>query len=91
MPAHSHAHLVADLNSAAEQLTYPGTQISTLQEVFDFVECADPKHQMLWNIESKVDAAHPNKTTSVEEFVERQYAMFAGSAYRNSIMVSLIL
>jgi len=68
-----------------EQLTYPGTQISTLQEVFDFVACADPKHQMLWNIESKVDAAHPNKTTSVEEFVERQYAMFAGSAYRNSI------
>jgi len=68
-----------------EQLTYPGARISTLQELFDFVECADPKHQMLWNIESKVDAVHPNKTTSVEEFVDRQYEVFAGSAYKNSI------
>ena len=28
----------------ALQLTYPGTRISTLEEVFEFVECADPEH-----------------------------------------------
>ncbi|KAH9919122.1 PLC-like phosphodiesterase [Fomitopsis serialis] len=29
------------------QLTYPGTRISTMQEVFDFVDCADPEHKIL--------------------------------------------
>lgn len=73
----------------AEQLTYPGTRISTLQETFDFVECADPEHQILWNIESKVDANQPNKTVSPEDFANAQYAVFASSVYKNSITVSL--
>lgn len=56
--------------------------------MFDFVECTDPRHQILWNIESKVDPIRPNKTVSVEDFVDRQYEVFAGSAYKRSITVS---
>ncbi|KDQ54804.1 hypothetical protein JAAARDRAFT_349685 [Jaapia argillacea MUCL 33604] len=67
------------------QLTYPGTRISTLQEVFDFVECADPSHQVLWNIESKIDARHPNRTASADDFVKKQHALFAASPYYRSI------
>ncbi|KII93720.1 hypothetical protein PLICRDRAFT_101113 [Plicaturopsis crispa FD-325 SS-3] len=67
------------------QLTYPGTPISTLQEVFDFAECADPAHQILWNIESKLDARNPNRTVSVQEFVDRQYEVFKASPYHRSI------
>ncbi|KAL1952254.1 hypothetical protein VTO73DRAFT_1403 [Trametes versicolor] len=67
------------------QLTYPGTRISTLQETFDFVECADPQHAVLWNIESKIDARHPNRTLGVTDFVEKQHAVFARSPYKNSI------
>ncbi|KAI0823113.1 PLC-like phosphodiesterase [Trametes gibbosa] len=67
------------------QLTYPGTRISTLDEVFDFVECADPQHEVLWNIESKIDARHPNRTLGVADFVGRQHAAFRRSPYRDSI------
>ncbi|OBZ79244.1 Cytochrome b-c1 complex subunit Rieske, mitochondrial [Grifola frondosa] len=67
------------------QLTYPGTRISTLQEVFDFAECADPTHQILWNIESKIDAEHPEKTKSVQDFVQKQNAIFSASPYVSSI------
>ncbi|KAI9059675.1 PLC-like phosphodiesterase [Trametes sanguinea] len=67
------------------QLTYPGTRISTLEEVFDFATCADPRHEVLWNIESKIDAQHPNLTLGVPDFVERQYEVFKNSPYKNSI------
>lgn len=69
------------------QLTYPGTRISTLKEVFDFVECADPSHQILWNIESKINALHPNRTLGVRDFVDKQHALFAASPYHGSITV----
>ncbi|EIW86408.1 PLC-like phosphodiesterase [Coniophora puteana RWD-64-598 SS2] len=68
-----------------QQLTYPGTRISTLQEVFDFVECADPTHQILWNIESKVDARCSNCTKEPEMFARLQQASFAASPYHKSI------
>ncbi|GJE87811.1 PLC-like phosphodiesterase [Phanerochaete sordida] len=73
------------LNNYPLQLTYPGTKISTLEELFDFAECADPAHQILWNIESKINAAHPNQTLGVDDFVEKQYALFTNSAYKSSI------
>lgn len=69
------------------QLTYPGTRISTLKEVFDFVECADPSHQVLWNIESKIDPEYPNRTLGVADFVNHQHALFATSPYHKSITV----
>lgn len=71
------------------QLTYPGTRISTLQEVFDFVECADPAHQILWNIESKINPQYPNRTLGVQDFVQKQHAIFSASPYTSSITVSL--
>ncbi|KAF9270547.1 PLC-like phosphodiesterase [Marasmius fiardii PR-910] len=68
------------------QLTYPGTRISTLRELFDFVDCADPQHQIRWNIESKIDPVFPNRTKSVHEFVRKQYEAFSQSSYRYQIM-----
>ncbi|KAH8120662.1 PLC-like phosphodiesterase [Phellopilus nigrolimitatus] len=67
------------------QLTYPRTRISTLEELFDFVKCADPDHQILWNIESKSDPSLFNRTKSVSEFVERQHEVFESSGYKDSI------
>ncbi|KAJ8517046.1 hypothetical protein ONZ45_g5707 [Pleurotus djamor] len=67
------------------QLTYPRTRISTLKETFDFVECADPKHTIKWNIESKIDAPFPNLTRGVDDFVTKQHALFVASPYRRSI------
>jgi glycerophosphoryl diester phosphodiesterase len=67
------------------QITYPGMRISTLKEVFDFVECADPSHQILWNIESKIDPEYPNRTLGVADFVDSQHALFAASPYHQSI------
>ena len=58
-----------------------------MQEVFDFVECADPSHHVLWNIESKINARHTNQTRSVGDFVQKQYAIFAASPYKLSITV----
>ncbi|KAI0762738.1 PLC-like phosphodiesterase [Fomes fomentarius] len=67
------------------QLTYPGTRISTLRELFDFVKCADPARQVLWNIESKIDAQYPNRTLGVADFVQKQYELFNESGYKQSI------
>ena len=61
-----------------------------MQEVFDFVECADPAHQVLWNIESKIDAEFPNLTLGVDDFVTKQHALFDKSPYKSSITVSLL-
>lgn len=68
-----------------QQLLYPGARISTLKEVFDFVSCADPTHQMLWNIESKIGAHFPNRTAGVQDFVQKQHVIFQSSAYYRSI------
>ncbi|KAK0233313.1 PLC-like phosphodiesterase [Armillaria fumosa] len=68
-----------------QQLAYPGTKLSTLKELFDFVECVDPEHGMLFNIESKIDADYPNRTRSVDDFVEYQYATFSKTYYIYSI------
>lgn len=62
-------------------------RISTLKEVFDFVECADPSHQILWNIESKINPQYPNRTLGVGDFVDKQQAIFASSSYHKSITV----
>lgn len=50
------------------QLTLPGTKISTLAEVFDFVDCATDD-EILFNIESKVDGDFRNLTRGPEDFV----------------------
>jgi hypothetical protein len=63
------------------QLTYPGTKISTLREVFEFAQCADPQRQISWNIESKIDPVLPNKTRGVADFVSRQHKEFLDSSY----------
>jgi glycerophosphoryl diester phosphodiesterase len=67
------------------QLVYPGARISTLREVFDFVSCADPSHQILWNIESKINPQYPNRTAGVDDFVQKQHAIFISSPYYQSI------
>lgn len=56
------------LNEFPQQLTLPGTKISTLQEMFDFVECATDD-EILFNIESKVDGDFRNLTRAPEDFV----------------------
>jgi len=63
------------------QLTYPGTKIPTLREVFEFAECADPEHRISWNIESKIDPIFPNKTQGVVDFVRAQHKEFVNSSY----------
>ncbi|KAF8609709.1 PLC-like phosphodiesterase [Ceratobasidium sp. AG-I] len=67
------------------QLTYPGTKISTLPELFNFLDCADPSHKVELNIESKVDAQFPNLTRTPEDFVKLQYALFKSSKYYGKI------
>ena len=61
-----------------------------MQEVFDFVECADPEHKILWNIESKINPQYPNRTLGVEDFVKRQHALFSASPYASQITVCCI-
>jgi hypothetical protein len=78
--------LLRSIDSAL-QLIYPGMRISTLKEVFNFVECADPSHQILWNIESKINPQYPNRTLGVGDFVDKQQAIFASSLYHKSITV----
>jgi len=53
----------------------PGTKISTLKEMFEFVDCAtdDP---VLFNIESKVDGDFRNLTRTPEEFVAAMGKIF---------------
>lgn len=58
-----------------------------MQEVFEFVECADPGHQIRWNIESKINAQYPERTRGVQDFVRRQSAVFRASPYYSSITV----
>ncbi|OAX44849.1 PLC-like phosphodiesterase [Rhizopogon vinicolor AM-OR11-026] len=67
------------------QLVYPGARVSTLWEVFDFVACADPSHQILWNIESKINPQYPNRTAGVDDFVQKQHEIFLSSPYYRSI------
>ena len=57
--------------------------------MFAFAECADPEHQIQWNIESKINAQFPNQTLGVEDFVQKQHAIFAATPYRPSITVSI--
>ena len=61
------------------QLVKKGTKISTLGEMFEFVKCADPEGTVQFNIESKLDPAYPNRTRSVEDFVQLQLAAFKAS------------
>jgi glycerophosphoryl diester phosphodiesterase len=63
------------------QLTYPGTKITTLREVFEFVQCADPRRNISWNIESKINPILPNNTRGVADFVRRQHKGFVNSSY----------
>ncbi|KAG8689824.1 hypothetical protein FRC11_000339 [Ceratobasidium sp. 423] len=67
------------------QVLYPGTKISTLPELFDFLDCADPGHEVELNIESKVDARFPNLTRSPEDFANAQYKLFKSSKYYSKI------
>ena len=64
------------------QLTYTGTKISTLGEVFDFVRCVDKKRALNFNIESKVNPLTEGSTRSPEDFVAAQYAAFVKSGYQ---------
>lgn len=57
------------LNDFPFQLTLPGTKISTLPEMFDFVKCATDD-EILFNIESKVDGDFRNLTRTPEDFAE---------------------
>ncbi|KAF8624859.1 hypothetical protein AX15_005738 [Amanita polypyramis BW_CC] len=71
----------------ALQLTYPGTRISTLKELFAFANCVDPKRKIRWNIESKINSSHPASTHDIDTFVTKQYAEFARSSYTPSQII----
>ena len=68
----------------ALQLTYPGTKISTLSELFQFAKCADPTRSINWNIESKINLILPGQTRSVKDFVTLQNKEFVKSGYKLS-------
>ncbi len=53
----------------------PGTKISTLEEMFSFVQCATD-NEVLFNIESKVDGDFRNLTRSPEDFVAAMAKVF---------------
>lgn len=77
---------------AATQLKYPGNKMPTLQEVFDFVACADPQRQMQFNVESKIDPTAPSQSRGVDDFVQLQHAVFKNSGYGlQSITVSGVI
>ncbi|KDQ13712.1 hypothetical protein BOTBODRAFT_175417 [Botryobasidium botryosum FD-172 SS1] len=67
------------------QLSYPGTRISTLNELFSFLDCADPNHAIELNIESKINPVQINQTRSVDTFVTSQQKLFSKSAYYDKI------
>ncbi|KAL1742440.1 PLC-like phosphodiesterase [Schizophyllum fasciatum] len=69
------------------QRTYPGTKLSTLDELFDFVSCVDPEHTVSFNIESKVNHTLVTgyNTKGVNAFVAAQYAAFQRSGYLDRI------
>ncbi|PPQ92707.1 hypothetical protein CVT25_014014 [Psilocybe cyanescens] len=66
------------------QLTYPGTKISTLGELFKFAQCVDPDRKIQWNIESKINPEQTNSTRGVDDFVKLQHAEFVKSSYKLS-------
>ncbi|KAF9535471.1 PLC-like phosphodiesterase, partial [Crepidotus variabilis] len=63
------------------QLIYPGTKLSTLDELFDFAHCVDPKRVIEWNIESKINPVDINSTRGVNDFVTAQHKAFLNSGY----------
>lgn len=48
---------------------YPGIKISTLPEMFDFVQCSTDE-PVLFNIESKINPDFQNETRSPQDFVD---------------------
>ncbi|KAG6814018.1 hypothetical protein H0H92_003868 [Tricholoma furcatifolium] len=70
------------------QLSYPRTTIPTLEEVFDFVACADPQRKMQFNIESKIDPTAPDHSHDVDVFVNLQHAAFKNSGYDFQSIIS---
>lgn len=55
----------------------PGTKLSTLDEVFDFVQCATDE-PVLFNIESKINPVERNQTRSAAKFVDAMGKIFVG-------------
>ncbi|WVF70063.1 hypothetical protein IAT40_004850 [Kwoniella sp. CBS 6097] len=51
------------------QEVVPGTKLSTLSEMFDFVSCATDE-EVLFNIETKIDGDFHNLTRTPEDFVQ---------------------
>ena len=76
--------MITFFGSLALQLTYPGTRISTLDELFEFAHCADPKRVLQWNIESKINPMYPSSTRGVNDFVTLQHQAFLKSGYKLS-------
>ena len=75
----------------AQQLRYPGVKLSTLGELFKFAQCVDSKHEIEWNIESKINPEDVTSTRGVDDFVTLQYKEFVKSGYKLSkITVSLL-
>lgn len=66
---------------AAMQLTTRGMKISTMEEVFDFVNCVDTKREVSFNVESKVNPRVGGITRSPADFVAAQHAAFVASGY----------
>lgn len=64
----------------------PGTKLSTLDEVFDFVQCATDE-PVLFNIESKINPVQRNETRSAAEFVAAMGKIFTarGDAFLDRI------
>lgn len=54
---------------------YPGTKLSTLEEMFDFVSCATSE-PVLFNIESKINPEVNNQTRSPQDFVSAMAKVF---------------
>lgn len=72
--------------SADDAEVQPGTKLSTLDEVFDFVECATDE-PVLFNIESKVNPVQRNETRSAADFVSAMAEVFTarGEDFLNRI------
>lgn len=68
----------------ALQLTYPGTKISTVDELFEFARCVDSERTVRWNMESKINPLNPNSTRGVRDFVTLQHQAFLKSGYKLS-------
>ncbi|KAF5312460.1 hypothetical protein D9619_003482 [Psilocybe cf. subviscida] len=66
------------------QNTYPGVKLSTMDELFKFVQCADPGRTMEFNIESKINPVEVNQTRGVDTFVSLQRKAFRASGYKLS-------